>query len=163
MHLNSAPQRPLRSVIGLPHHLQASGFTLIELMITVAIVAILASIALPAYNDYVTRGRLTEAISNLADMRVKLEQHFQDNRTYVGACAANTVAPLPTGQHFTFTCPTLTATTFTVQATGRAGTSIAGFTYTIDQANTRRTTATPTGWGTAPVECWVVRKGGGCS
>lgn len=159
MHLQFKPQEPLNPV-SLP---KTSGFTLIELMITVAIVAILASIALPAYNDYITRGRLTEAISNLADMRVKLEQFFQDNRTYVGACAANTVAPLPTGQNFTFTCPTLTATTFTVQAAGIAGTPTAGFTYTVDQNNTRTTTATRTGWGTAPVACWVVRKGGGCS
>lgn len=153
------PQKPSHSDLLR----KTSGFTLIELMITVAIVAILASVALPAYNDYVTRGRLTEAISNLADMRVKLEQYFQDNRTYVGACAAGTVAPLPTGQYFTFTCPTLTATTFTVQAAGIAGSSISGFTYTVDQSNTRTTTATPTGWGTAPVACWVVRKGGGCS
>ena len=70
-----------------------SGFTLIELMIAVVVVAILTAIALPSYQEYVTRGKITEATSNLADMRVKLEQFFQDNRTYVGACAAG-----PTGR-----------------------------------------------------------------
>lgn len=139
------------------------GFTLIELMITVAVVAILSAIALPSYNEYIIRGRIPEATSSLADLRVKLEQYYQDNRTYVGGCAANTVAPLPTGQYFTFTCPTLTATAFTAQASGKTGTSMASFTYTIDESNVRKTTATPSGWGTAPVGCWVVRKGGGCS
>lgn len=143
---------------------KAHGFTLIELMVTVTIVAILAAVALPAYNDYVTRGRLTEATSTLADMRVKLEQYYQDNRTYVGACASGTVAPLPTGDYFVFSCPSanLTASTFTVQATGKTGSSTAGFTYTIDQSNTKQTTALPSGWGTTPVSCWVIRRGGSC-
>lgn len=139
------------------------GFTLIELMITVAIVAILASIALPSYSDYLTRGKLTEATSMLADLRVKLEQHYQDNRSYVGGCVVGSVAPLPTGQYFDFTCPTLAAATFTIQASGKAGTPVAGFIFQLDQANTRTTTATPSGWGTAPIACWVTRKGGGCS
>ena len=71
------------------------GFTLIELMFTVAIMAILAAIALPSYSDYVRRGRLTETLSAMAGMRVKMEQFFQDNRTYAGAGAAGTVAPCP--------------------------------------------------------------------
>jgi len=139
-----------------------SGFTLIEMMITVAIAAILAAVALPAYTDYVKRGRISQATNNLSSMRVKLEQYFQDNRTYVGACASGTVAPLPATDDFTYSCPTLTATTFTVQATGVTTGSMNGFTYTIDQANAKSTTALPSGWGTAPVSCWVIKKGGVC-
>ncbi|MGH8742788.1 MAG: type IV pilin protein, partial [Burkholderiales bacterium] len=59
-----------------------NGFTLIELMTVVAVLAILAVIAVPAYNDYVTRGKIPEATSNLADLRVKMEQWYQDNRNY---------------------------------------------------------------------------------
>ncbi len=139
----------------------STGFTLIELMVTIAIVSILAAVALPSYSDYVIRGRIPQATNNLASMRVKLEQYFQDNRTYVGACADGTVAPpLPASDDFTYTCPTLTATTYTVQAAGTG--KMNGFTYTIDQANTKTTTAVPTGWGTAPIACWVVKKGGAC-
>lgn len=145
------------------------GFSLIELMIAIAVVAILTTIALPSYRDYVTRGKITEATSNLADMRVKLEQFFQDNRTYVGACAAGTTAPLPTGtKYFTFTCPTLTATTFTVTATGIAAQGMDGFVFTVDQANTQATAITAgsaaatAGW-TGNAACWVIRKGGSCT
>jgi len=147
-----------------------SGFSLIELMIVVAVVGILSAIALPAYQEYVTRGKITEATSNLADMRVKLEQYFQDNRTYVGACVAGTAAPLPTGtKYFTFTCPTLTATAFTVTATGIAGAGMGGFAYSVDQANVQSTAigapASADGWVTSAT-CWVTRKGaapGSCS
>ena len=136
------------------------GFTLIELMIAVAIVAILASLALPSYTEYVRRGKVTEAITQLSAMRVKMEQYFQDRRTYVGACAALTVAPLPDAKNFTFTCPTLTPTGYVVQAAGVG--SVNGFTYTIDEANRRSSSFTSsTGW-TNNATCWAIRKDGSC-
>lgn len=139
------------------------GFTLIELMITVAIIGILASVALPSYRDYVTRGKLAEAHSLLADMRVKLEQHFQDNRTYVGACAAGSVALLPTSKYFAFTCPTLNTTQFEARATGIADQGTGSFIFTINQDNTRTTAGVPSGWtAPSPNNCWVRAKGGAC-
>jgi type IV pilus assembly protein PilE len=131
-------------------------------MVTLAIVAILASVAVPSYRDYATRGKIPQATNKLSVLRVQLEQYYQDNRTYVGACAAGTVAPLPAADDFEYTCPTLTASAFTAQAAGKSSGSMNGFTYTIDQASTRTTTAVPTGWGTAPVSCWVTKKGGAC-
>lgn len=141
---------------------QHSGVTLIELMVTVAIVGILAAVAIPSYRDYSIRGKIPQATNALATLRVQLEQYYQDNRTYVGACAANTVAPLPASDDFQYSCPTLTATTFVAQATGVSSRGMNGFTYTIDQSNNRRTTAVPSGWGTAPISCWVTKKGGVC-
>ena len=135
------------------------GFSLLELMVVVAIIGILASLALPAYNDYVMRGRIAEAHGELAAMRAKLETYYMDNRTYVNACAANTVAPLPTGKYFNFSCPALTATAYTVQAVGTGTAS--GFTFTINQDNARATTAVPAGW-TTNATCWVIKKGGVC-
>ena len=129
-------------------------------MITVAIIGILAAVALPSYSDYVRRGRITEAVSGLSDMRVKMEQYFQDNRTYVGACVAGTVAPLPTATaYFGYSC-TNAASTYTVTATGAS--SMAGFVYTIDQANARATTQLPTGWSGTGNACWVLKKDGSC-
>lgn len=135
------------------------GFTLIELMIVVAIIGILAAIAVPAYNEYVLKSKLTEAFTELSTMRVKMEQYFQDNRTYVGACTAGTVAPLPSGtKYFTYACSDLGATTFTVTATGVAAQGTGAFGYTINQSNVRTTTG---GWGTS-ASCWIGNKGGTC-
>jgi type IV pilus assembly protein PilE len=142
---------------------RANGFTLIELLIVIAIVGVIAAIAVPQYADYVTRSKLAEPASVLSETRVRLEQYFQDNRTYVGACTANTVAPPPTGRYFTYTCPTLTATTFTVVATGIAAEGTADFIFTINQANTRATTSTPAAWGSAiNANCWISKKSGTC-
>jgi type IV pilus assembly protein PilE len=129
-------------------------------MIAVAIVAILAGIALPSYTEYVRRGRITDATAGLSSMRVKMEQFFQDNRTYAGACAAGTIAPLPASTpSFTFSCPTLGASAYTVRATGVG--SMSAFTYEINQANQRTTTGVPSGW-TNPGNCWVLKKDGSC-
>lgn len=136
------------------------GFTLIELMIVVAIIAILSAIAIPSYSDYVRRSKITDAIATLAGMRVKMEQYYQDNRTYVGACAAGTVATLPPASaYFTFACPNPTTATYTITATGIA--SMLGFGYSLDQTNARATTAVPTGWITSNT-CWVLKKDGSC-
>ena len=136
------------------------GFTLIELMITVAIVAILAAVALPSYSRYVLRARITDGLAGVSDLRLKMEQYFQDNRTYVGACAAGTVAPLPaTTANFSYACSGLSTSAYTVTATGVG--VMAGFVYTIDQANLHATTAVPAGW-TANAGCWVTKQDGSC-
>lgn len=91
------------------------GFTLIEVMITVVIVSILGAIAIPQYSDYVTRGRIPTATNALADMRIRMEQFFQDNRTYsnAGACGV----PNPTGlSHFGVAC-VITAAGYQITAT----------------------------------------------
>lgn len=138
------------------------GFTIIEVMIVVTIVAILASIALPLYTDYVTRSKIQEATSALLAHRVKMEQYFQDQRTYVNACNAGTIATPPAGlKYFTITCnPAPTASTYTIRADGIA--SMTGFAFTIDQGNTRVTVAVPVGWTLPVSNCWVTKKGGSC-
>ena len=140
------------------------GFTLIELMIAVAIVAILAMVAVPSYSAYIMRGHLAEAASGLAATRAQMERHYQDNRSYatVGAfttpCAAD--ASTRTYGHFVISCSgTPDATTFTLQAVGSG--PVTGFTYTIDQADVRATTAAATGWNTCASK-WLTKKGESC-
>jgi len=126
------------------------GFTLIELMIVVVAIAILAAVAIPSYTDYVTRGKLVEGTSALSDGRVKMEQFFQDNRTYAGG-----PAPAAT-PNFTYASSNRTLGTYTITATGIG--TLSAFSYTINESNTK-TSDTP--WG-ASTTCWVVKKGGAC-
>ena len=127
-----------------------SGFTLIELMVTIAIVAIISSVAIPAYSDYVRRGQLPEAFSQLSDYRVKMEQYYQDNRNY-GAAACADVAGGPTWstfsptnkKYFNYAC-VLPVTvpvgqSYTITATGSTAAAV-GHIYSVNQSGVQTTT-----------------------
>ncbi|MGH8540187.1 MAG: type IV pilin protein, partial [Stenotrophobium sp.] len=126
------------------------GFTLMELVIAIAIIGILTAIAIPSYRDYVIRGQLVAGVNGLSSARVQMEQYFQDNRTYV---ATGTFTPpcstAADDKLFTVSCTaTPTATGYTITAVGDTGTGVAGFTYSIDQNNAQKTTGVPdASWG----------------
>lgn len=62
--------------------IRPSGFTLVELMITVAIIAILAAIALPSYQNYVKRANIKAAQTDLVSLSLVFENHYQRNLSY---------------------------------------------------------------------------------
>jgi type IV pilus assembly protein PilE len=128
-------------------------------MIVVAIIGILASVAYPAYTDYIRRGALPEAFSGLSNAQVRMEQLYQDNRTYG---TGTNCAFLPTAtKYFTFTCVSASATAFTIRATGQG--AAAGHVYTVDQSNAHVTEtfkgASVSGAGTS---CWLSKSATEC-
>jgi len=146
----------------------SAGFTLIEVMIVVVIIGILAAVAVPSYRDYITRSKITEATATLANLRIRMEQYYQDNRNYgttATACPAQVTMPTaPAIRYFAYTCgwgAVGTTQGYTLTATGVVAEGMSGFTYTLTQSNVRATTAAPTGWTTS-TNCWVTKKDGSC-
>jgi type IV pilus assembly protein PilE len=130
-----------------------AGFSLIEMLIVVAVIAILSAVALPAYRNHVLAGKISEATTRLAEMRLRMEQWYGDNRTYSGGpCTA------ADGRYFTYSCTAQTASLYTLQAAGVSSAGMAGFTYTLDQSNTR---GSVTPWGSS-TSCWISKKGESC-
>src|SRR5882724_1198978 len=75
------------------HPRRRSGFTLIELMITVVVAAILASVALPAYNTQIRKSRRTEARTALLDLAGRAERMYSTSNSYFGTTSAGQLLP----------------------------------------------------------------------
>ena len=132
-----------------------TGFTLIELMIAVVVIGILSAVAVPSYMDYVKRGNAQEAPSNLLAMKTQAEQYYGDHPStgYTGFPCSTT------GDNFTYSCSIPTRDTFTFTATGKTGSNVVNWIYTIDQNGTR----TSSGIGSASsTSCWITKSGGTC-
>ncbi len=130
------------------------GFTLIELMITVAIIGVLASIALPSYNEYIQRTHRAHAKATL----LQVAQWMERASTATGSYPANSAVPASLvaveGGRYTVTV-TSTNGTFALTATRKPGTGQANDKcgdFTLDQANNRGNTNLATG-ATVP-DCW---------
>lgn len=104
---------------------KVAGFTLIELMITVAIVGILAAVALPSYNEYIRRGKRAEARAEVLRADGWLERYFTENNRYSNNAAntANSVfatrfANIPASgtANYTVVLTAVTATTYAITA-----------------------------------------------
>lgn len=138
-----------------------AGFSLIELMIALAVAAIVAAFALPSYHDHLQRSYLPEASSGLLLTAMRLEQYYQDHRSYLDGTACG--VPLPASRHFSFSCtPAADGQSFLLTATGIVQDTMHEFALTLDQAGNARTTSLPDSWGSAPMDCWIDKRGGQC-
>lgn len=131
------------------------GFTLIELLVTVAIVGILAGIAFPAYDSYVTKSKIKSAQADLVALSLVLENRFQRQLVYpttTAASTAETKCVSATGgatctsaasawqpsqsDFFTYKIVTATTATYKIEALGKTG-KVNGCSVTLTQDNTR--------------------------
>ena len=111
---------------------KSRGFTLLEIVVTIAILAILTIVALPSYLNYLTESRRSEAYTVMLALAQAEEQWFTNNNTYTGN--VNSLTPLIPAiiannvnqGNYTFTIPVANATAFTIQADAVAGGPQAG-------------------------------------
>ena len=94
------------------HHMKIRGFTLIELMVVLAIVGILAAIAVPLYSGQIRKSRRTEALTTLQNQQLAMERYRVDHASFA-------TYSLPSGLdngHYTFTLTGTGPTGYTLQA-----------------------------------------------
>jgi len=140
--------------------LNQKGFTLIELMIVVAVIGILAAIALPNYVEYVRNGKASEATSLLSQLNLKLERYYSDQTppTYdSGGGVCGITLPPANAKYFTYACVT-DGQTYTLTATGVAAEDMDGYSYTINHRGVKSSDL-PDGSSAA---CWRMKTGSSC-
>lgn len=125
------------------------GFSLIELMVTVAIIGILAMIAYPSYQDYVQQSRRVQAQSDLLDLQQRIEKYRISNPTYATFPTTDEDALDTANDSYDYTATNKSTTNYTLSAIAEGpqiGDSVGGqdcSTLTIDQDGIR-----------GPAKCW---------
>jgi len=111
------------------------GFTLIELMITVAVVAILAAVAIPSYAEHVRKSRRAQAKADMVETAQLMERYHTVQNTYVGFTLPSTQSPRDGTPQYTLSLGNVSASAFTLTATpGTNQSKDKCGTMTLDQA-----------------------------
>lgn len=143
------------------NHKKPSGFTLIEILIAIAIVSLIVSLGYPSYEHHVKRAKITEATTVLSELHLLSTQQFQDDRTYIKAdnsCVVNA----PNTDYFTFHC-TATTDTYAWIAKNKANSGLGNqndYAFSIDHLGNKSTQRFS--GNTVSQACWILKKSTTC-
>lgn len=131
-----------------------AGFTLIELIIAIAILSIIVSVAVPAYSDYIQRSKIAEALATLGNLTTQMEKNYLDFKTYTnnGNCAVSE----PNSESYTYNC-TSSGQNYTWTATSKDG----NYKFSVNN-NFDKATLAFGGASMSSVDCWMISKDGTC-
>ena len=130
---------------GMPAVNKQKGFTLVELLIAVAIIGILASIALPSYQNYVRTSKRAEAKSDILKIQLGMERWRANNTTYPSTLS--NAGFTDNNNYYDYSISGATGSAYTITAAATAGTSQVNDTgctsLSINQSGTK-----------SPASCW---------
>ena len=134
----------------MPKILSAKGFSLVELMVVVAIVAILAAVAIPAYQNHILRVRQSDVYNDLLDVKAAQEMFYSQFHTYGdmtdGATFTDLLSFNPLANPYYTFAVSQYVTSFTAKFTGKAGTKFENDCITITSFADPATCGTPVGF-----------------
>ena len=144
------------------YRINSRGFSLVELMVVIAIMGVLAAIVVPNYSEHIKRGKLTDAVNELAQLRLAMERAFQNTGTYAGTGTDPCAVSMPTGKYFTFTCTSASSPptyTLTAKNIGSQGLGAAeSYKYTINEGGVMQTAAYAGTTFDTPKSCWWIHQ-----
>ena len=131
-----------------------AGFTLIEVIIVIAILAILSAIVSPMYSSYIQRSKISEALATLGNLSTKMEKNYLDFRKYTNneTCAVNS----PSTDNFNYACIS-SGQNYTWTATSSDG----NYKYSVNN-NFDKITLAFDGQSMSSVNCWMISDTGTC-
>ena len=142
-----------------------TGFSLIELMIAITIFGIIAAFAYPNYGDYMQRGRLVDASTDLATLAIRIEQQFLETRRYTNDAGQCAMPAIDNTEYFTFDCViadnNLNNFSLRASSTDRLGDGTT-VRYTINQTGNRATEYLRNNNVINSVNCWASNFEGDC-
>jgi type IV pilus assembly protein PilE len=141
------------------HKPHTRGFTIVEVMVTMAILAILGAVGLPMYSSYVSRSKVPAALDALSSVGTRMEMYYQDRGDYGSNGTCGNGLAMPTPDNFTTVSCSVTAVNgvanqgYTATVTGSSSAGLSAYTYSIDHRGIRATVSHPK--GNKP-DCWTI-------
>lgn len=136
------------------HERKVTGFSMIELMIVLVIIAILAAIAIPSYRQYVLRSHRTDATRAMQDLASRQENYFFSNNRYPSTMSSINASSSVAGTYFSVAIPSASSTDYAITATaqGAQAKDIACTTFRLNRAGQR--TSTSSSGANTTATCW---------